>query len=217
VHDLPAPGPRAQQPKISPEEGLMFATVLADPPWRTHSGRLTGRAGFADSTTAAGAKNRPLPYSTMTVDEICSLPVGSIAADDACLFLWATNGYLPDAFRVIAAWGFRYSTTLVWSKALMGGGLGAAFGISTEFLLFARRGRVKQRARLKGTVYAWKRPYRDGHPDHSAKPPESFALIEQVAHGPYVELFSRAKQPRIGWSYWGNESLGTATLSKVVA
>lgn len=192
---------------------MKYACVLADPPWRTHSGRLTGRAGFLDSTSAAGAKNRPLPYSTMSVDDICALPVASICADDALLFLWVTNGYLPEAFRVVNAWGFRYSTTLVWSKALMGGGLGAAFGISTEFMLFARRGRVKQRARIAGTVYRWKRPYRDGHPDHSAKPPAALELIEQVAHGPYVELFSRAKQARIGWSYWGNESLGTATMS----
>lgn len=189
-----------------------FACILADPPWRTHSGRLTGRAGFADSTSAAGAKNRPLPYRTMAVDAICALPVASISAPDSVLFLWATNGYLEAAFRVIDAWGFRYSTTLVWSEALMGGGLGAAFGISTEFLLFARRGRVQQRARPKGTVYAWRRPYRDGHPDHSAKPPAALELIEQTAHGPYVELFSRAKQARIGWSYWGSESLGTATM-----
>jgi N6-adenosine-specific RNA methylase IME4 len=189
-----------------------FACILADPPWRTHSGRLTGRAGFLDSTSATGAKNRPLPYSTMSVDDICALPVSRVAADDSCLFLWVTNGYLFDAKRVIDAWGFRYSTTLVWSKRLMGGGLGGAFGISTEFLVFARRGRVRLRRRIAGTVYNWKRPYRDGHPDHSAKPPASLELIEQAAHGPYLEMFSRAKQPRIGWSYWGNESLGTASL-----
>jgi N6-adenosine-specific RNA methylase IME4 len=189
---------------------VTYACILADPPWRTKSGVITGRDGFRDR--APGAKNRPLPYSTMSVDAIAALPVASIAASDACLFLWATNGYLEAAFRVISAWGFRYSTTLVWSKALMGGGLGSAFGISTEFLLFARRGRVRMRRRISGTVYTWKRPYRDGHPDHSAKPPASLELIEQVAHGPYVELFSRAKQPRIGWSYWGNESIGTAEM-----
>lgn len=149
----------------------------------------------------------------MRVADICKLPVSSIANDDACLFLWVTNGYLLQARDVIGAWGFSYSTTLVWSKRLMGGGLGSAFGISTEFLIYARRGRVKLRRRIAGTVYEWKRPYRDGHPDHSAKPPESLELIKQAAHGPYVELFSRARQARIGWDYWGNESLGTATMA----
>jgi N6-adenosine-specific RNA methylase IME4 len=188
-----------------------FATVLADPPWRTHSGRLTGRRGFADA--GRGAKNRPLPYATMSVAEIKALPVGDIAADNAHLWLWTINGYLDAAFGVIRAWGFSYSTTHVWAKAPMGGGLGESFGITTEFLLFARRGRAPMFNRTTGTWHTWPRRYVNGAPAHSKKPDGSYALIESASHAPFVELFSRENQPRLGWSYWGNESLGTAGLA----
>ena len=186
-----------------------FATVLADPPWRTHSGRLTGRRGFADSYAGA---NRRLPYPTMSVADIAALAVSTIAAADAHLWLWTTNGYLEAAFGVIRAWDFHYSTTHVWAKAAMGSGLGESFGITTEFLLFARRGRAPVRNRITGTWHAWPRRYVNGAPAHSKKPEGAYALIEHASHGPLVELFSREDQPRLGWSYWGNESLGTAEL-----
>jgi N6-adenosine-specific RNA methylase IME4 len=132
------------------------------------------------------------------------------------LYLWTTNGFLLQARDVIDAWGFRYSTTIVWAKNPMGAGLGEPFGITTEFLLHAKRGKLAALNRVVGTWFNWKRPYEvtNGrpHPKHSAKPEEAYALIENVSPGPYVELFSRATQPRLGWSYWGNESLDTARL-----
>jgi len=45
------------------------------------------------------------------------LPVKSIVSDNAILFLWATFPNLPDAFKVIEAWGFKYKTVgFVWVK-----------------------------------------------------------------------------------------------------
>jgi N6-adenosine-specific RNA methylase IME4 len=188
-----------------------YACILADPPWRTHSGRLTGRRGFADSYAGP---NRKLPYQTMTVAAIKALPVVDLANNTgAHLWLWATNGYLEAAFDVVRAWGFTFSTMHTWCKAPMGGGLGESFGITSEYLLFARRGRAPMRNRSTGTWHTWMRRYVDGAPAHSKKPEASYALIEHASHGPFVELFSREAQPRLGWSYWGNESLGTATLA----
>lgn len=202
----------------------MFSTILADPPWRTNSartGRLTGRRGFADSY--AGAKNAKLPYPSMTNEAIAALEIP--AAPDAHLWMWTINGFLEAALTTVRAWDFKYSTTLVWAKNAMGGGLGESFGITTEFLIFARRGRLPVRNRVTGTWFNWKRPYELVAPEkrksnratvaakHSGKPEESYALIEHVSPGPFVELFSRAKQPRLGWSYWGNESLATARLA----
>jgi len=45
---------------------------------------------------------------------------------------------------------------------------------------------------------------------HSAKPEAFLDLVERMSPGPYVELFAR--RARFGWDYWGDESLGTATL-----
>jgi N6-adenosine-specific RNA methylase IME4 len=101
------------------------------------------------------------------------------------------------------AWGFTYSTIITWAKAPMGGGLGGAYGIATEHVLFARRGRLATTGRVGRNWWTWKRPYESGKPRHSAKPPEFLELVEQVSPGPYVELFARDRRP--GWSSWGEE------------
>ncbi len=67
------------------------------------------------------SKTEDLSYKTMTIDEIKSLNVSGLADQDCCLFMWVTNSYLPKAFDVISAWGFKYSTSIVWAKNLMGG------------------------------------------------------------------------------------------------
>lgn len=166
----------------------------------------------------------PLSYPTMTVEQIAALPVSDLAADDCHLYLWTTNRYLPDVFDVVRAWGFKYSSTQTWGKALMGGGLGGTFRINSEFFVFAYRGRCDARAAVRGTwfdwgceddagLFGWKRPYDErGKPKHSAKPPEFFAdVVERVSHPPYVELFAR--EERAGWDRWGNEVVSTVELT----
>ena len=56
-------------------------------------------------------------YPTMGIDELCTLPVADLAAPDSVLFLWATFPQLPEALRLIRAWGFTYkSVAFVWLK-----------------------------------------------------------------------------------------------------
>lgn len=187
-----------------------FRTIVADPPWQLKAG--PGFFGRGDSRQGQGP-SRNLAYKTMTVADICALPVQDVAARDAHLYLWTVNAYLPAAYEVARAWGFTPSTMLTWCKAPMGSGLGGAYGISTEFCLFARRGSLASTGKTNTTWYRWKRPYDErGKPRHSAKPHAFTELVESMSPGPYVELFSRATQPRSGWSYWGDESLGTADL-----
>ncbi len=45
------------------------------------------------------------------------MPVADLAAKDSALFLWATFPQLPEALRLIQAWGFTYkSVAFVWLK-----------------------------------------------------------------------------------------------------
>lgn len=178
-----------------------FATIVADPPWDQKGGALAGGVGEGFKFDGP-IKSRDLPYPTMTLDAIKALTVP--AADNAHLYLWTTNRYLRDAFDVITAWGFRYSTTLVWAKNPIGAGLGGAHGIATEFCLFARRGTLPAIGRTKTNWWNWKRSYDErGKPRHSAKPGAFFEMVEAVSPGPYLEMFAR--DPRLGWSSWGNE------------
>jgi len=181
-----------------------YRCIVADPPWpQKGGGPLKGGHGEGFIGTTG---SQPMPYATMTLEQIAALPVAELAhPDGAHLYLWTTNGFLDAAFDVVAAWGFRYSTTCVWAKNPMGGGLGGAWGISTEFWLYARRGRLAPLSRARGTWHRWKRPYDGrGKPMHSAKPREFFELVEMVSPGPRVELFAR--QARAGWDAWGSEA-----------
>ena len=53
----------------------------------------------------------------MSINELCALPVAELAAPDSALFMWATFPQLPEALRLIEAWGFTYkSVAFVWLK-----------------------------------------------------------------------------------------------------
>lgn len=181
---------------------MSYRCIAVDPPWpQKGAGTLQGREGWYDARGAS----KTMPYPTMGVDQIAALPVADLAHPDGChLYLWATNHFLPAAFEVLGAWGFAYSTTNVWAKNPMGGGLGGAFGISTEFFLYARRGALPALGRVRGTWHNWKRPYAGGKPQHSAKPAEFYQLVERVSPGPRLDLFARHARP--GWDVWGAQA-----------
>lgn len=185
---------------------MKFSTIVADPPWEVKAGP-SGAPYTLDENGVQrwdriSRPTRLLAYPTMSVAEIAALRVP--AADDAHLYLWTINRYVDEAFDVVKAWGFRYSTLLTWAKRPMGGGLGGCYGISSEYVLFCRRGALSATGRQKGTWFNWKRPYDErGKPKHSAKPPEFFEMVERVSPGPYLEMFARQKRP--GWAAWGNQ------------
>lgn len=181
-------------------EGLTppYRTIVADPPWNHSEGfpiNAWRRAGDERART-------PLPYSTMTVQEITALPVADLADNDAHLYLWTTNRYLRDAYAIVEAWGFRFSQLLTWCKPPIGVGPGGAFASTSEFALFARRGSLRPRERAISTWWEWPRGA------HSVKPAAFGDLVERVSPGPYVELFCR--QPRFGWDSWGYGYEGVA-------
>jgi N6-adenosine-specific RNA methylase IME4 len=142
-----------------------------------------------------------LPYSTMTIAQICALAVQEKAEVDAHLYLWFPNAHGESVYGVVRAWGFRPSQILVWCKNPRGLGLGGAFTNTSEYVLFSRRGSLATRCRMDTTWFNWTRP----HNSHSAKPEAFLDLVEQISPGPYLELFARRN--RLGWDTWGNEAL----------
>lgn len=193
---------------LAAASGSAFSCVVADPPWQVKAGPA-GAPYVLDEDgvqrwDGVSRPSRDLPYPSMTVEEIAALPVREMVARDSHLYLWTINAYVEESYSVARAWGFEPSTLLVWGKAPMGGGLGGSYGISTEFILFCRRGSLKAKGRVTGTWFNWKRPYDErGKPKHSAKPEAFQTMVEQVSPGPYLKLFARRKRP--GWASWGNE------------
>jgi N6-adenosine-specific RNA methylase IME4 len=186
---------------------MKYKTIIADPPWEQKSGpKMSGQYVVIDGEQQfdfVSLKSADLPYVTMSVDDICSMPIKDMADKDAMLFLWVTNKHLPNAFKVIEAWGFKYSTCLTWAKKPMGGGLGGTFRIGHEHLIYATRGKAGAKGKVKGTVFDVKREYEGGYPCHSRKPKFFLDMIDELSHGPKLELFARRE--RDGWDVYGNE------------
>lgn len=195
-----------QSRPFAPVLGSAFRCIVADPPWKVHMGGPNGatrtkrgivKPGKWNDPAQASSEIDPLQYPTMTIDEICALPVVEVVADKAHLYLWTINRYIESSYRVARAWGFVPATMLYWLKQPMGLGLGGAFVSCVEPILFARRGKLNPLRRWDRNWWAWKRA------GHSTKPEELQTIAEQVSPGPYLELFARRKRP--GWAAWGNE------------
>ena len=174
---------------------IKYKTIYADPPWMERGGGKIKR----------GADRH---YPLMKTEEIASLPISSIADDNVHLYLWVTNNFLLDGFKVMEAWGFRYITLITWVKDKMG--LGQYFRGMTEHCLFGVKGRLPYKVidnkRQQGqTVLFAPRTI------HSRKPIEMYGMIEKVSYGPYIELFAR--DIRDGWDVWGDEVISDIKIS----
>ena len=146
----------------------------------------------------------------MTIEELCELSiVRDTAEDQSHLYLWTTAGHLPEAFKVMEAWGFEYKTYLVWVKPQMG--MGNYFRVCTELVLFGVRGGMRTQARDIRNHFEAPRG------KHSSKPAIFHDLVEKASPGPYLELFSRCNAStmlhgctcskcRLGWEVFGNQS-----------
>jgi N6-adenosine-specific RNA methylase IME4 len=147
-----------------------------------------------------GGSNRSIEnqYPTMTLEEICALPIGDIAHENCVLFLWATAPKLAECFDVIKAWGFTYRTCMVWVKDKIGMGYHARG--RHELLLIAKRGELPPPAAEDRPDSVVEAP----RLEHSAKPPVAREIIERMYPNlPRIELFAREAAP--GWKCWGNQ------------
>jgi len=187
---------------------MKYNIIYADCPWQYDNPK--------NNDPAMGG----ITYDTMPVEEIMALPVADLADRDCALFMWATMPKLKEAFQVIEAWGFTYTTcAFVWIKLnrnagfiekivnkikyiIIEGGFYSGMGHWTngnaELCLFAKKGRPSRNTKnVKQLVFS---PL--GR--HSAKPPEvRNRIVELMGDVPRIELFARDKAD--GWHSWGNE------------
>lgn len=167
-----------------------YRTILADPAWR-----------YGDALPGPG-RGAEKHYSTMTVQEICDLPVSAVAAERAHLYLCVTNSFMRYGYDVVEAWGFEPKTILTWVKTSAAGtvriGMGRYLRNATEHVIFAARGKSPILEPLRRDVPNVIFAPRDVH---SAKPEALYELIRSVSPGPRIEMFSR--QIREGFDGWG--------------
>lgn len=159
-----------------------FDVIYADPPWQ-----------YSNSGFEMSAENQ---YPTMDTDSICALSFLPKTNDNAILFLWATNPLLPDALKVLSAWGFEYKTCIAWVKENHTAGF-YVFG-QHELLLICTKGSMLPLGdKPKSVVYG-------PNNKHSKKPEIFYEIIETMyPNMKYAELFARNE--RQGWVSVGNE------------
>ncbi len=171
-------------------KGDRFATVMVDPPWR-----------FQNRTGKIAPEHKRLArYPTMTLDEICALPLAEHLEDRAHCYLWVPNALLPEGLQVLNAWGFEYKSNIVWEKIRKDGGpdgrgVGFYFRNVTEILLFGTRGkdvRTLPPGRSQVNFIEAEEPDSDllksRKREHSRKPDEQYEIIENCSWGPFLEL-----------------------------
>lgn len=158
-----------------------YRTVLADPPWD-----INQRGNY-------GAVKH---YQLMKLDRIKAMPVANLCEESAHLYLWVPNGLLQEGLDVIKAWGFVFRSPIFWIKPRLG--LGNYVRNASETLMLATRGKAPVK------FHAQPNWFFAPQQDHSHKPEEQFPIITRLSDGPYLELFSRRRQP--GWDCWGFEA-----------
>lgn len=170
-----------------------FNIVYADPPWQ-----FTCWAGDR------GARTAESHYRTMRLADVCAMSVKSICAPDCALFLWVPSSMLPEGFRVIESWGFKYKTVaFVWVKRTritrsFYWGMGHYTRSGAEICLLATKGRLPRISRSVHQVV-------EGVPQrHSAKPNEvRKRVVDLYGDVPRIELFAREQHE--GWTVWGDD------------
>jgi len=173
-----------------------YKIILADPPWPI---QIISRK--------VRPKQKQMPYSTMTLEDIINLPIQKIIDPDEChLFLWTTQKFLPKAFKVMDAWGFKYNCTITWDKTY--GLTPFSFMWSTEFCLY---GQLKGKWKRPVGVGKFKTCFTEKPTRHSRKPRKMYEIIEGFCGDlPRIELFARYRRP--GWDIWGNEVISDIEL-----
>lgn len=176
-----------------------FNILYADPPWKYERNKVQG-----------AAENH---YPTMSIEQLCALDVEKITDENCTLFLWSTFPFLPEALRLIKAWGFTYKTTaFVWLKLNRKNkdwffGLGFWTRGNSEICLLATKGKPQRKsAKVSQLIIS---PI-----DKHSKKPDIVRekIVELMGDLPRIELFARQTTP--GWEVFGNEVKSSITLSE---
>jgi N6-adenosine-specific RNA methylase IME4 len=199
---------------------MQYDVILADPPWSFK---------VWDKDTGQG-RSPSAHYNTMSLDDICALPIRELANKNCVLFLWTVWPSIFDAQRVIEAWGFKYkslgfewwklnkgwnkasvpmfNTEYKWLERLFFFGMGYYTRTNSEPCLLATKGNMPVAVHNERNFII--APVRE----HSRKPDEQYAKINNLyPNTTRLELFARHKQP--GWDVFGNEVEGSISLHTV--
>lgn len=183
--------------------------LYADPPWSYRGRKQFGFAGDVGIDTG-GAINQ---YKTLSVKELCNLPIKYIAKENSLLFMWITGPLLLDGLEVAKIWDFEYKRdAFVWNKIITNPGYYTLSQIETCYVF--KRGKIPQprgtrneRQYIETTEFTSLNQVQyieQKRGKHSAKPAEIRDRIARMfPTQTKIELFARERVK--DWYAWGNE------------
>jgi N6-adenosine-specific RNA methylase IME4 len=201
---------------------MKYNVISSDPPWP-----------FSDKLTMSDVKRgAEANYSTLSIDNLRSLDVKSIAADDSVLALWCPSSLLQEGLLVVKDWGFKFTQTHIWVKTKkfpLENLLKKIDGDDSKVLesqftnynlsdsLAFGMGRLFRQSHeivllgVKGKIYNYlaNKSQRSVHfhkaTKHSEKPEDFQDMLEKMfPNCNYLEMFARRE--RENWMCIGNES-----------
>lgn len=176
-----------------------YQIIYADPPWRY------------GSRGARGGKFGDLDYSSMTIAELCSMNVKSIAADTAHLYMWVTSPFLEDCHVVAKGWGFKFiRCEKVWHKTKPSGarhGVCGPHGMSDcEFLMLYARGKTTTSLYNDDKRNQYQLEQAEFTGKHSNKPDVFRDMIDAKYPDGLTKLEMFARYSVDDWDVFGNEA-----------
>lgn len=183
-----------------------YTLIYADSAW-------TYRDKANDGERGAGHK-----YQTMTIPDICRLPIWDLAAENCLLAMWWVPTQPMEALKVMDAWGFRLMTMkgFTWHKTNKHKGnsaigMGHMTRANSEDCLFAVRGKLPPRMDASICQHIT-----SPRMEHSAKPQIiRDSLVRLLGEVPRIELFARSQDD--SWDSWGNQCNRSVDLYPGVA
>src|SRR5271154_98257 len=87
---------------------MKFNVIVADPPW-----------SFSDTLTMSEVKRgADANYNTLSIQDLCALPVSQLADPQGCLLaLWVPSALLKEGIEVMEAWNFDLKQSFIWAKS----------------------------------------------------------------------------------------------------
>jgi len=167
-----------------------YKTIVIDPPWPIEPIILR-------------KYSLSVPYKTMTIDEIESLPINDISEEDSIIFLWTTHRFLPQSFPILEKWGFKYYCLISWDK--ISGLTHQGFFRVTEFILVGYKGKLTNAINQKGKAIPCL--FREHKGKHSEKPKKFDDIIRRSTLEPRIDIFARKKKLGYDFSYGDDSKL----------
>lgn len=183
--------------QFAPLPPKRYSVIMCDPPWEYGTVQFHCKASRNKQRQYKYIKAASDHYPTVPLEELKTLDVSSIAADNCVLFMWMCGPLIASGLELGNHWGFKFEDfAFIWNKQRANPGFYTMSGV--EYVGIFSKGNYIEPKSTEHQYVAEKITV------HSQKPNEIRKRIERMyPNHSKCELFAR--QWIENWDVWGNE------------